>query len=284
MKMRFRTTADGASVAGAAGLGIFDAVINGFSRGDLSTAVSDLAFEWLARLLQAGVRPRSEPDLARKRGGIFRMDNRATSPRKGLTPSADPRFNLQTRRTWLNYVGRRSPYGRAENESTESKKEQTILMLKNSLKILTVVVLAGGLSTSFAADPAAPKKENVFEKAAEDVKNETEAVADTVESQVDKTLGKPLPFQIDIATVNAKKKMFTSKNKDGKVVTFHITDRTEITKNGVVAKVSDLKAGEHIRGTRFKTGEADWEVIKVMIGPKEEAEGGDKKEKKEKKE
>ncbi|MEO8353818.1 MAG: hypothetical protein ABI680_18990 [Chthoniobacteraceae bacterium] len=157
-------------------------------------------------------------------------------------------------------------------------------MLNNSLKIITLTVLAAGLSTSFAADPAAPKKENVFEKAAEDVKNETDAVADTVESQVDKTLGKQLPFQATIATVNAKKKMFTTKTKAGKVNTFHITDRTEITNNGVVGTVADLKAGEHIRGTRFKTGEANWEAIKVMIGPKEETGDGASKKKKGKKE
>lgn len=141
---------------------------------------------------------------------------------------------------------------------------------KSTRTLITLAVLAASMPLAFAADPA-PKKESALKKAEEAIKKDAIAAKDTVESQVDKTLGKPLPYQITVDTVDAGKKLFTSKNKDGKVNTFHITDRTQITKGDGVGTVADIKMGETIRGTRYKTGEGDWEAIKVMVGPKTEA-------------
>src|SRR4051812_44459087 len=97
---------------------------------------------------------------------------------------------------------------------------------KTTLTLATLAAFAASLPLAFAAEPA-PKKESTLEKVGETIKKDAEAVGkkteqaaeatkDTVESQVDKTLGKPLPFQTTVASVDAEKKLFTSKTKAGK--------------------------------------------------------------------
>jgi hypothetical protein len=162
--------------------------------------------------------------------------------------------------------------------------------MKRTLSLFAIAALSVALTPNSDAQTAAPKKkENAIEKAAGTVKkdaeaaakkveNETVAVKDTAESQVDKALGKPLPYQATVDAVDAEKKLFTSKTKAGKVNTFHITERTQILKGDVVGTIADIKAGETVRGTRYKTGEGDWEAIKVTIGAKPEAAEKKKKE------
>lgn len=136
-------------------------------------------------------------------------------------------------------------------------------LLTNSI----VAALVYGLSTTtFAAETKmkkdAPAAAPAAEAKAADVK--------PPESPKEKKAG-PLPFQGKVDTIDADGKKFTTKNKDGKMNTFNITDKTVITKDDAPAKFADLKIGEVVRGTRIKKGEGEWDAVKVMIGPKKGA-------------
>jgi 6-phosphofructokinase len=70
-----------------------------------------------------------------------------------------------------------------------------------------------------------------------------------------------------VDTVDATASHFIVKRKNGKTHTFIVTPETVITKDEKPAKLTDLTAGEAVRGTRLKSGDKS-QVLKLMIGPK----------------
>jgi hypothetical protein len=84
---------------------------------------------------------------------------------------------------------------------------------------------------------------------------------------------RPLPYQATVYRVSEKQNKFTTRTKAGKVHTFHVTEKTVFLKDDREAKFADLKAGEVVRGTRYKRGENEWEAVKVIIGEKKKADG-----------
>ncbi len=131
--------------------------------------------------------------------------------------------------------------------------------MKTLLYSLTIVGLAlSAPSASFAQD----KKE-----AAAAATKPTGAGAPAAEKPAASM--KTLPFQGKVGTVDAAAKTFTIKNKDGKENTYAITDKTQILHgDATAASMSDIKADETVRGSRMKTGENQWEAMKVIIGAK----------------
>ncbi len=84
-----------------------------------------------------------------------------------------------------------------------------------------------------------------------------------------------LPFQGKVSSVDAAAKTFKTKNKDGKENTFTVTEKTQIQHgDGTTATIGDIKVDETVRGSRVKTGDNQWEAVKVTIGAKG---GGDAK-------
>lgn len=83
-----------------------------------------------------------------------------------------------------------------------------------------------------------------------------------------------LPFQGKVSEVDAAAKTFKTKNKDGKENTFTITDKTQILHgDATAATIADIKPEEMVRGSRVKTGDNQWEAVKVIIGAKPGGEG-----------
>lgn len=119
-----------------------------------------------------------------------------------------------------------------------------------------------------APEKAAPEKtaeKATTEKPAEKGGDQTKAVEKKVAAP------KPLPYQGDIASIDPTAKSFVVKNKQGKAHVFTITDKTVITKADGAGTFDDIKVGEYVRGSRLKTGDAQWDALTVTIGQKEES-------------
>lgn len=125
--------------------------------------------------------------------------------------------------------------------------------MKKLLTLLALTVLAAPLSPNATA---AEKKAK-----AEPAKTADEAPAAA-------KAPRPLPFQGTVDAIDAAAMTFTTKSKDGKIHTFTVTKDTKITKGEDAAELGDLETGAIVRGTRIKTGENEWQAVKVMIGAK----------------
>jgi hypothetical protein len=122
--------------------------------------------------------------------------------------------------------------------------------MKKLLTFLTLSIIAVSLSNSgLAAEP----------------KTEAKPAA---AGEAGKSAPKAVPFKGTVDSVDAAANSFTIKRKAGKVHTFKITPETVITKDDAPAKLTDVTAGEFVRGTRTKTGDNQWQVSKLMIGKK----------------
>jgi hypothetical protein len=142
--------------------------------------------------------------------------------------------------------------------------------MKNKL-ITTIITL-----TAIALASPSYAKKSAAKPAAEKAKP-TEPAKPADKSADEKPAeAKPIPYMAKVASVDAAAKTFTTKNKDGKENVFTVTDKTQITKGDAPATFEDIKANEIVRGTRVKTGEAKWDAVKVMIGPKEASPKGKK--------
>lgn len=149
-------------------------------------------------------------------------------------------------------------------------------------KLLTLLTL-----TAFAAAPAtilaAPKKAVEAAPAAPAAPDKPAAPAAKADEAKP---AKAVSMKTKVDAIDAAGKTFTHTNKDGTVVKFVVTDKTDI-KNGVAAaKFEDIKVGDTVNGSRLKKNDAgtEYEVVKITrFGPTEakaEVEkkvGGDKK-------
>ena len=142
-------------------------------------------------------------------------------------------------------------------------------MKKILFSITLTVALALGSQSAFAqakkkpaavaADAAKPADPAKAVDAAK------EKVADAAKAKTDK----PIPMYVRADEIDAAGKTFTQVNKDGKKAKHTIAATTEIKNGEVAAKLTDIKVGDYVSGLRKKTGENDYEVVKITkFGPK----------------
>jgi hypothetical protein len=82
---------------------------------------------------------------------------------------------------------------------------------------------------------------------------------------------KAAPYYGDVATVDASAKTFTFKSQKGNVRTFHVGSTTKITKDskdGPAADFSIVTVGAYAAGTCHKTGDNQYDVVTLHVGPK----------------
>ncbi|MES2572091.1 MAG: hypothetical protein V4710_18800 [Verrucomicrobiota bacterium] len=104
---------------------------------------------------------------------------------------------------------------------------------------------------SFAAENKAPQPGNE---------------AGTEASKSVSAKGSKVPYHGTIGAVDVAAKTFTIKGKQKDRV-IYLTDSTKITKEGVVADMGALAAGEGVRGQLTRKGD-QWEAASVMLGAK----------------
>lgn len=146
--------------------------------------------------------------------------------------------------------------------------------MKPLLNIITISALTVGLSVgSFAA-------ESKTKAAAEGAKKAGEKTAEAAKSTAEKVTGeaKTIPMYSRADAIDVKGKTFTMTKKDGVAVKHVITDTTEIKNGEAAAKLSDIKVGEYVSGTRKKVSDTEYTVVKITkFGPKEAKKEGEAK-------
>lgn len=124
-----------------------------------------------------------------------------------------------------------------------------------SLIVLTALAVIVP-SAAFAAEKKAAKKEGAA-PAAEAKKSGAKPAAEAGKA------GRPLPMNARVDNIDAAKKTFTMKRKDGFEVKHVVTDKTDIKNNGAAAKFEDIKMGDTVSGSRLKKSETEYEVVKI---------------------
>jgi len=66
-----------------------------------------------------------------------------------------------------------------------------------------------------------------------------------------------------VDSVEASSKSFTHKNKDGKVVKYVTTSKTQFKNDGKEAKFEDIKVGDEVNGLRLKKSDTEYEVVET---------------------
>lgn len=151
--------------------------------------------------------------------------------------------------------------------------------MKKLLTILTLTAFAAIPATSFAADKKEAAAAKPAEAKAEKAKEEKPAEAKE---------GKNMPMNARVDAIDAAGKTFTQTlKKDGSVVKFVLTDKTDIKNGGAAAKFEDIKVGDTVSGVRMKKSDTEYEVVKItkfgVAAPKEKKADGEKKPEGEKK-
>ena len=77
---------------------------------------------------------------------------------------------------------------------------------------------------------------------------------------------KPLPYRGTVVLVDASAKTFTVGKR-----TIKVTDQTKITKQGAVATIADITAGEKVSVSYCKKDDGSLEAKNVKVGVKAEA-------------
>jgi hypothetical protein len=89
---------------------------------------------------------------------------------------------------------------------------------------------------------------------------------------------KPIPMYVRADEIDAGGKTFTQVNKDGKKAKHTVTASTEIKNGEASATLGDIKVGDYVSGLRKKTGENEYEVVKITkFGPKAAKPAGEAK-------
>ena len=133
--------------------------------------------------------------------------------------------------------------------------------MKKILFTLTLsIALALGSQSAFAQAKKKPAVPAEGTKPAEAAKP-----ADAAKPKTDK----PLPMYVRADEIDASGKTFTQVAKDGKKAKHTVTATTEIKNGEASATLADIKVGDYVSGLRKKTGETDYEVVKITkFGPK----------------
>ncbi len=141
--------------------------------------------------------------------------------------------------------------------------------MKKILFTLTLsIALALGSQSAFAQ--AKKKAAAAVTEAVKpaDAAKPAEAAGKAVEAAKAKT-DKPMPMYVRADEVDASGMTFTQVNKDGKKAKHSVTATTEIKNGEASASLADIKVGDYVSGLRKKTGETDYEVVKITkFGPK----------------
>lgn len=123
------------------------------------------------------------------------------------------------------------------------------------------------VATSAPATPAPPKKN----KPAATPVPATPAAAATPAAP------RATGMYVKVDAIDAKAKSFTHTNKDGTVVKFIVTGRTEIKNGDAAAKFEDIKVGDTVSGSRIKKSATEYEVAKItkfiIVGSREKRDG-----------
>ena len=77
------------------------------------------------------------------------------------------------------------------------------------------------------------------------------------------TQAKPIGMYTKVDAIDAAGKTFTHRNKDGKVVKFVLTDKTEIKNVDKPATLGDIKVGDTVSGSRIKKSDTEYQVVKI---------------------
>jgi hypothetical protein len=137
------------------------------------------------------------------------------------------------------------------NLQTKSKPQYN--MKKLLFSITLSVAMALGSHSAFAQakkKPAAPAEQ---------------PAPDAAKAKTDK----PIPMYVRADEIDAAGKTFCQVNKDGKKAKHMVTASTTIMNGEKEAKLSDIKVGDYVSGLRKKTGENQYEVVKITkFGPK----------------
>ena len=90
---------------------------------------------------------------------------------------------------------------------------------------------------------------------------------------------KPIPMYVHVDEIDVAGKSFTSAHKDGTKSKHTIPATAEIKNGEKAATLADIKVGDYVSGLRKKSGEHEYEVVKITkFGPKAaKAEGEPKK-------
>ena len=89
---------------------------------------------------------------------------------------------------------------------------------------------------------------------------------------------KPIPMYVHADEIDVAGKTFTSTHKDGTKSKHTVPATAEIKNGEKAATLADIKVGDYVSGLRKKTGEHDYEVVKITkFGPKAEKAAGDAK-------
>lgn len=120
--------------------------------------------------------------------------------------------------------------------------------MKRTLTLLAVAALF-----AVPVGAGAAEKKSTAAKAADTAASAAKATGEV----------KPMPMYARVDSIDAKGKTFTTKRKDGVEVKFVVTDKTEIKNGEAAAKLSDIKVGEYVSGTRLKKSDTEYEVVKI---------------------
>lgn len=122
----------------------------------------------------------------------------------------------------------------------------------------TLVLLSAAALFALPVGAGAAEKKSTAAKAADTAATAAKATGEA----------KPLPMYARADSIDAKGNSFTTKRKDGVEVKHVITDKTEIKNGDAAAKLSDIKVGEYVSGTRLKKSNTEYEVVKITrFGP-----------------
>jgi len=82
---------------------------------------------------------------------------------------------------------------------------------------------------------------------------------------------KNVPFHGDVTAVDATAKTFTIIGKKGNARVFTVGDSATVQNGDAAATFADIKVGAYVRGNCTKIAPGKFDVIKVIIGKKEDA-------------
>lgn len=123
-------------------------------------------------------------------------------------------------------------------------------MKRTYLSIIAVSLVA--VATTFAAEKS---------------KSKASPSPSASDSAAKTKMPRPIPFHGMVSAVDQSGKTFTITGKTSSRV-FKITDKTEVTKGGASASMSDIVENSEVSGSYWKQADGTLEAKTVKIGPK----------------
>lgn len=105
--------------------------------------------------------------------------------------------------------------------------------------------------------------------------------ASASESAAEEKPSRPIPFHGMVSAVDQSAKTFTITGKTSSRV-FKVTDKTQVTKGGSPASMSDIAENSEVSGSYWKNNDGSLEAKTVKIGPSKSAASPDKSDKSDK--